>query len=162
VTALVKSNNTTTYEIKGGNAQSGALSTWYSGALPDLGGYTPMHLEGAIVLGTGGDDSNSSVGDFFEGVVTNGEPSDAADTAVQAEHRRGRLRVPEREHRRDQRRRRGQVPRRAEQLRHRGHPAGQLDLQRRRQPGVDAHHPGPADGLQRQRRRCASTATDRG
>jgi non-reducing end alpha-L-arabinofuranosidase len=84
VTALVKSNNTTTYEIKGGNAQSGALSTWYSGALPDISGYTPMHLEGAIVLGTGGDDSNSSVGDFFEGVVTNGEPSDAADTAVQA------------------------------------------------------------------------------
>jgi hypothetical protein len=84
VTALVKSNNTTTYEIKGGNAQSGALSTWYSGDLPDISGYTPMHLEGAIVLGTGGDDSNSSVGDFFEGVVTNGEPSDAADNAVQA------------------------------------------------------------------------------
>jgi non-reducing end alpha-L-arabinofuranosidase len=85
VTALVKSNNTTTYEIKGGNAQSGSLSTWYSGDLPDLGGYTPMHLEGAIVLGTGGDDSNSSIGDFFEGVITSGEPSDAADNAVQAD-----------------------------------------------------------------------------
>jgi hypothetical protein len=84
VTALVKSNDTTTYEIKGGDAQSGGLSTWYSGALPDLGGYAPMHLEGAIVLGTGGDDSNSSVGDFFEGVITSGEPSDAADSAVQA------------------------------------------------------------------------------
>ena len=84
VTALLKSNNTTTYAIKGGNAQSGSLSTWYSGALPTTSGYTPMHLEGAIVLGTGGDDSNSSVGDFFEGVMTTGEPSDAADTAVQA------------------------------------------------------------------------------
>jgi hypothetical protein len=31
VTALLKSNDTTTYEIKGGNAQSGSLSTWYSG-----------------------------------------------------------------------------------------------------------------------------------
>jgi hypothetical protein len=84
VTALVKSNNTTRYAIKGGNAQSGSLSTWYSGALPTTSGYTPMHLEGAIVLGTGGDDSNGSVGDFFEGVMTSGEPSDAADTAVQS------------------------------------------------------------------------------
>ena len=85
VTALLKSNDTTTYEIKGGNAQSGGLSTWYSGALPDLGGYAPMHLEGAIVLGTGGDDSNGSDGSFFEGVMTSGEPSDAADNAVQAD-----------------------------------------------------------------------------
>jgi hypothetical protein len=76
VTALLKSNGTTTYGIKGGNAQSGGLSTWYSGALPDLGGYAPMHLEGAMVLGTGGDDSNGSDGSFFEGVLTSGEPSD--------------------------------------------------------------------------------------
>ena len=84
VTALLKSNDTTTYAIKGGNAQSGSLSTWYSGALPTTSGYTPMHLEGAIVLGTGGDDSNGSDGSFFEGVMTTGEPSDAADNAVQA------------------------------------------------------------------------------
>ena len=84
VTALVKSNNTTTYAIKGGNAQSGSLTTWYSGALPTTSGYTPMHLEGAIVLGTGGDNSNESDGSFFEGVITSGEPSDAADNAVQA------------------------------------------------------------------------------
>ena len=84
VTALLKSNDTTSYEIRGGNAASGSLSTWYSGALPDLGGYVPMHLEGAIVLGTGGDDSNGSDGSFFEGVMTTGEPSDAADNAVQS------------------------------------------------------------------------------
>jgi Alpha-L-arabinofuranosidase B, catalytic/Ricin-type beta-trefoil lectin domain-like len=84
VTALLKSNDTTTYEIKGGNAQSGGLSTWYLGDLPDLGGYAPMHLEGAIVLGTGGDDGDGSDGSFFEGVITSGEPSDAADNAVQA------------------------------------------------------------------------------
>jgi hypothetical protein len=83
VTALLKSNNQTTFAIKGGNAQSGSLSTWYNGALPS-GGYTPMHLEGAIVLGTGGDNSNASIGSFFEGVVTSGEPTDAADNAVQA------------------------------------------------------------------------------
>jgi Alpha-L-arabinofuranosidase B, catalytic/Ricin-type beta-trefoil lectin domain-like len=84
VTALVKNNGTTTYAIKGGNAQSGGLTTWYSGALPDLGGYAPMHQEGAIVLGTGGDNSKSSIGTFFEGVMTSGYPTDAADSAVQA------------------------------------------------------------------------------
>jgi non-reducing end alpha-L-arabinofuranosidase len=84
VTALVKNNGTTTYAIKGGNAQSGGLTTWYDGPLPDLGGYAPMHQEGAIVLGTGGDDSNVSAGSFFEGVMTAGYPTDAADNAVQA------------------------------------------------------------------------------
>jgi non-reducing end alpha-L-arabinofuranosidase len=83
VTAILKSNNQTTFELEGGNAQSGSLSTWYNGALPS-GGYTPMSLEGAIVLGTGGDNSNASIGSFFEGVVTSGEPTDAADAAVQA------------------------------------------------------------------------------
>jgi non-reducing end alpha-L-arabinofuranosidase len=84
VTALVKNNGQTTYAIKGGNAQSGGLTTWYSGALPNLGGYAPMHQEGAIVLGTGGDNSKSSIGTFFEGVMTAGYPTDAADNAVQA------------------------------------------------------------------------------
>ncbi|MGH3395491.1 MAG: arabinofuranosidase catalytic domain-containing protein [Streptosporangiaceae bacterium] len=84
VTALLKNNGTTTYAIKGGNAQSGGLTTWYSGALPNLGGYAPMHQEGAIILGTGGDDSNSSAGSFFEGVLTSGYPTDAADNSVQA------------------------------------------------------------------------------
>jgi non-reducing end alpha-L-arabinofuranosidase len=82
VTALVKNNGQTTYAIKGGNAQSGGLTTWYNGALPT--GYAPMHQEGAIVLGTGGDNSNGSVGSFFEGVMTSGYPTDAADNAVQA------------------------------------------------------------------------------
>ena len=43
-----------------------------------------MHREGAIVLGTGGDNSKASVGSFFEGVMTAGYPTDAADSAVQA------------------------------------------------------------------------------
>ncbi|MEY9962699.1 hypothetical protein ABIA33_000725 [Streptacidiphilus sp. MAP12-16] len=84
VTALLKNNGQTTYAIKGGNAQSGGLTTWYNGALPNLGGYAPMHKEGAIVLGTGGDNSNGSIGSFFEGVMTSGYPTDAADNAVQA------------------------------------------------------------------------------
>jgi hypothetical protein len=84
VTALVKDNGQNTYAIKGGNAQSGSLTTWYNGALPNLGGYAPMHQEGAIVLGTGGDNSKSSIGSFFEGVMTAGYPTDATDSAVQA------------------------------------------------------------------------------
>jgi hypothetical protein len=43
-----------------------------------------MHQEGAIILGTGGDNSNSSAGSFFEGVMTSGYPTDTADNAVQA------------------------------------------------------------------------------
>jgi hypothetical protein len=84
VTAMLKNNGTTTYAIKDGNAQTGQLATRYSGALPNIGGYTPMSREGAIVLGTGGDDSNGSVGSFFEGVMTSGYPTDATENAVQA------------------------------------------------------------------------------
>ncbi len=84
VTALVKNNGTTTYAIKGGNADSGGLTTWYSGALPTTSGYAPMHQEGAIILGTGGDNSNGDDGSFFEGVMTSGYPTDAADNSVQA------------------------------------------------------------------------------
>src|ERR1700689_5349075 len=84
VTAMLKNNGTTTYAIKDANAQSGSLTTEYNGPLPDLGGYTPMHQEGAVILGTGGDNSNGSDGSFFEGVITAGYPSDATDNAVQA------------------------------------------------------------------------------
>jgi hypothetical protein len=84
VTALLKNNGQTTYALKGGNAQSGGLSTWWNGALPNRGGYIPMHQEGSIILGTGGDNSNWNMGTFFEGVMTAGYPTDAADNAVQA------------------------------------------------------------------------------
>ena len=84
VTAMLKNSGTTTYAIKDANAQSGGLTTEYSGPLPDIGGYTPMHQEGAVILGTGGDNSNGSDGSFFEGVITAGYPSDATDNAVQA------------------------------------------------------------------------------
>jgi hypothetical protein len=83
VTALLKNNGQTSFALKGGNAQSGSLSTWWNGALPS-GGYTPMKQEGSIVLGTGGDNSNASAGSFFEGVMTSGFSTDAADNAVQA------------------------------------------------------------------------------
>jgi non-reducing end alpha-L-arabinofuranosidase len=83
VTAMLKNNGQTTFALKGGDSQSGGLTTWYNGPLPP-DGYSPMHQEGSIVLGTGGDNSNWSVGSFFEGVMTAGYPTDAADNAVQA------------------------------------------------------------------------------
>jgi hypothetical protein len=84
VTAIVNNNGTSKYAIKDASAQSGGLATEYSGPLPDIGGYTPMHQEGAVILGTGGDNSNGSDGSFFEGVLTAGYPSAATDNAVQA------------------------------------------------------------------------------
>jgi hypothetical protein len=84
VTAVLKNNGTSTYAIKDGNAQSGSLATRYNGALPTQSGYRPMTKQGAIILGIGGDNSNGSVGSFFEGVMTSGYPSDATENAVQA------------------------------------------------------------------------------
>jgi hypothetical protein len=86
VTAMLKNNGQTSFALKTGNAQSGGLTTQYNGPLPNgsFTGYTPMHQEGGIVLGVGGDNSNASAGDFYEGVMTFGFPTDAADAAVQA------------------------------------------------------------------------------
>src|SRR6185369_10800507 len=85
VTAVLKNNGQTTYAIKGGNSQSGGLSTWWSGSLPtDKSGYRPMHQEGGIILGIGGDNSNRNMGTWFEGAMVSGYPTDAAEDAVQA------------------------------------------------------------------------------
>jgi non-reducing end alpha-L-arabinofuranosidase len=85
VTAMLKNNGTTTFAIKGGNAQSGALSTLWNGNLP--GGYSPMKKQGAIVLGSGGDccatGRNLSLGTFYEGAIVSGYPTDATDNAIQ-------------------------------------------------------------------------------
>ena len=64
--------------------QSGGLSTFYSGPRPNVSGYNPMRKQGAIMLGTGGDNSDGSDGTFYEGVMTSGYPSDATENAVQA------------------------------------------------------------------------------
>jgi hypothetical protein len=81
LTAIVK-GGPNQWAIRSGNAQSGSLSTSYSGARP--AGYNPMHKEGAILLGIGGDNSKGSSGTFYEGVMTSGYPSDATENAVQA------------------------------------------------------------------------------
>ena len=70
------------YAIYQGNAQSGNLTS--TGLVPLPKGYQPMKQEGAIILGTGGDNSNWASGYFFEGAMTQGMPSAQAMKAVQS------------------------------------------------------------------------------
>ncbi|KAE8165400.1 Arabinosidase B [Aspergillus tamarii] len=84
VTAAVK-GEANQWSIRGANAASGSLSTYYSGARPSASGYNPMSKEGAIILGIGGDNSNGAQGTFYEGVMTSGYPSDATENSVQAD-----------------------------------------------------------------------------
>ncbi|MFE0464510.1 alpha-L-arabinofuranosidase B [Kitasatospora sp. NPDC058965] len=83
LTAMVK-GAPNQWAIRAADAQTGSLSTYYSGARPNAAGYNPMHKEGAIILGIGGDNSDSSDGTFYEGVMTAGYPTDATENAVQA------------------------------------------------------------------------------
>jgi hypothetical protein len=69
----------------GGDAQQGALRVMFNG--PRINStYDPMRKQGAILLGNGGDNSNSSQGTFYEGAMTaaNTFPTDATDQRVQA------------------------------------------------------------------------------
>ncbi len=83
LTALVK-GEPGRWALRGGNAQSGGLSTYCNGARPRVAGYHPMRKEGAIILGVGGDNSNGAAGTFGEGAMTSGCPSDATENGVQA------------------------------------------------------------------------------
>ena len=69
----------------GGDAQQGALTVMFDGQRVNST-YDPMRKQGAILLGNGGDNSNSSQGTFYEGAVTAAGtyPSDATDQLVQA------------------------------------------------------------------------------
>ncbi|MDL4820759.1 alpha-L-arabinofuranosidase B [Actinomadura sp. OS1-43] len=83
LTAIIKGESNH-WAIRGGNAQSGGLSTFYNGPRPNVSGYNPMKKQGAIILGIGGDNSNGAAGTFYEGVMTSGYPSDATENSVQA------------------------------------------------------------------------------
>jgi hypothetical protein len=85
VTAMVKGDaaGKNHWTIKSGNAQCGTLSMPFDGPRPSSR-YNPMRKEGAIGLGTGGDNSDGDQGNWFEGVMTAAYASDAADDAVQA------------------------------------------------------------------------------
>ncbi|OAQ62752.1 alpha-N-arabinofuranosidase precursor [Pochonia chlamydosporia 170] len=83
VTAVVK-GEPNKWAIRGANAASGSLSTYYNGVRPTVSGYNPMSKEGAIILGIGGDNSRGAQGTFYEGVMTSGYPSDSTENSVQA------------------------------------------------------------------------------
>jgi len=71
------------FALKAGDAQGpdyGSLKTMYDGPRPP--GYQPMHKQGSIILGIGGDNSDSAIGTFFEGAMTAGYSSDTADADV--------------------------------------------------------------------------------
>jgi non-reducing end alpha-L-arabinofuranosidase len=83
LTGILKHSSTPqpTYALRYGNAQSGSLSTIYNGAAPST-----WKLQGSIILGIGGDNSNGSgTGNFYEGALTKGYPADSTENAVQAE-----------------------------------------------------------------------------
>ena len=86
ITGIVKGDKAGSnhWAIKSGNAQSAVpLTQLFDGTRPS-DRYTVMRKEGAILLGTGGDNSNGAQGNFFEGVMTHHFSSNAADEAVQA------------------------------------------------------------------------------
>ena len=97
VTAMVKGDSGNHWAIKGGDATAGKLTTLYDGVRPctvpnpkheadcrHQPNYNPMRKQGGLILGIGGDDSHGAVGTWFEGAITAGYSSDAADDAVQA------------------------------------------------------------------------------
>jgi hypothetical protein len=82
ITVLTKSNGTTSWALKAGNAATGPLNTYWNGALPS--GYSPLKQQGGLSLGEGGDGSNLGSGAFSEGVVIAAVTSDATDDLIQA------------------------------------------------------------------------------
>jgi hypothetical protein len=82
-TTMLKGPSGNHFTLKAGNAQAGKLEVKWDGARPTPD-FSPKKLEGAIIIGTGGDGSDGCDGTFFEGAMTAGNPEDAIDDAVQA------------------------------------------------------------------------------
>ncbi|KAJ7635047.1 glycoside hydrolase family 54 protein [Roridomyces roridus] len=82
ITGVLKGEPGNNWALRGGNSNSGVLTTYYGGARPTPG-YNPMSKEGSIILGTGGDNSIRGQGTFYEGAMVSGYPFDATENAVQ-------------------------------------------------------------------------------
>ncbi len=72
------------FAIYAGDATQGPLIVKYDGIRPAKNGYVPMHKQGSIILGIGGDNSNGATGQFFEGVMATGAASTATLISLQA------------------------------------------------------------------------------
>ena len=76
------------FALKGGDATAGKLAFKWNANTNNYGArppnYSPQKKQGAIILATGGDGSNTGVGIWFEGAMTMGATSDATDDLVQA------------------------------------------------------------------------------
>ena len=93
VTAAGSNDGVSTFQVYSGNAQSGSLATGGPQSLASLspqvfadrgGNYSPMKQQGAIILGIGGDNSNTATGEFFEGAMTSGTPTASVLGQVQS------------------------------------------------------------------------------
>ena len=97
VSAFVDGGGGNKWDLRGGDAQQGGLTTFYSGVRPGTpasNAYYPMNKKGGILLGNGGDNGNGSSGTFYEGVMTTGFPTEATTDAVQANIVAARYDVP--------------------------------------------------------------------
>jgi len=82
LSAWEENNGSTNMTLQYGNGQSGGLIQTYSGALPAT--YNPMKIQSSIELGTGGDNTSLGDGEFYEAADVSGFPSQATQSAVQA------------------------------------------------------------------------------
>jgi non-reducing end alpha-L-arabinofuranosidase len=79
-----KNNRQGRFALYGGDATQGTLQTMWDGIRPENPGYAPMAKQGSIILSTGGDNSDSDSGRFYEGVMANGAATKATVDALQA------------------------------------------------------------------------------
>ena len=83
VSAFLKDPAANTFTLKGGDATSGSLTTMWNSSRPSPN-YFPKTLNGAIILGTGGDGSNGGTGTWYEGAMTLGDPPGTTEDLIQA------------------------------------------------------------------------------
>jgi hypothetical protein len=83
ITAVLRNDGQSQFALDGGDATRSTLTSLYSGSLPS-GGYAPMHQEGGIGLGVGGDQSDMAPGAFFEGAIVSGYASNSTVASVQS------------------------------------------------------------------------------
>jgi non-reducing end alpha-L-arabinofuranosidase len=57
------------FALYGGDATSPMIKEMYDGIRPEKQGYVPMAKQGSVILGIGGDNSNTGGGRFYEGAI---------------------------------------------------------------------------------------------